>query len=124
LSVLDAGRIRVFAIALGVIMGILVTATSVGAGAIGVTTLLLLHPKMSVARVVGSDIAHAVPLTFVAGIGHWYLGSIRRCLLGTLLLGSLPGIVLGSYLAGRARDGVVRTTLAIVLIVVAVRLMT
>ncbi len=81
---------------LGVAMGTLVTLTSVGAGAIGVTVLLFLHPKIPLARVVGSDIAHAVPLTLVAGVGHWYLGSVNWALLWPLLLGSVPGIVVGS----------------------------
>jgi uncharacterized protein len=123
LASLDARKVRLFTILLGVAMGILVTATSVGAGAIGVTVLLMLHPKMPVARIVGSDIAHAVPLTLLAGIGHWILGSIDTKLLGTLLIGSLPGIVIGSYIAGRATDAVVRVTLAIVLIIVGARLM-
>jgi len=122
LNDLDRRSVNVLTIALGLVIGILVTTTSVGAGAIGVTVLLLLHPKMPVARVVGSDIAHAVPLTLLASVGHWFLGSIRWTLLGTLLLGSLPGVVAGSYLAGRARDGVVRLALALVLIVVAVEL--
>ena len=110
-------------IVLGAAVGILVTTTSVGAGAIGVTVLLFLYPKMPRGRVVGSDIAHAVPLTLLAGVGHWYLGTIDWRLLGTLLLGSLPGIILGSYLATRARDAVVRAVLAIVLIIVGVRLL-
>jgi uncharacterized protein len=75
---------------IGFVMGLLVSATSVGAGAIGVTVLLLLHPEMSAARVVGSDIAHAVPLTLIAGVGHWYLGSVNWSLLGFLLIGSFP----------------------------------
>jgi uncharacterized membrane protein YfcA len=112
-----------FTILLGLVMGVLVTTTSVGAGAIGVTVLLLLHPKMPAGRVVGSDIANAVPLTLLAGTGHWYLGSIDWSLLGTLLIGSLPGIVVGSYLALRARDAVVRIALASVLVIVGVRLL-
>jgi uncharacterized membrane protein YfcA len=104
-------------------MGILVTITSVGAGAIGVTVLLLLHPKMPVGRIVGSDIAHGVPLTLLAGAGHWYLDSVDWSLLGNLLIGSLPGIVLGSYLATRARDAVVRVALAGILVIVGVRLL-
>jgi uncharacterized protein len=112
-----------FTILLGLVMGVLVPTTSVGAGAIGVTVLLLLHPKMPAGRVVGSDIAHAVPLTLLAGTGHWYLGSIDWSLLGTLLIGSLPGIVVGSYLALRARDAVVRIALATVLVIVGVRLL-
>ena len=78
---------------------------------------------MPVGRVVGSDIAHAVPLTLLAGAGHWYLGSINWGLLATLLIGSLPGIVAGSYLATRAREATVRVALASVLVVVAVRLL-
>jgi uncharacterized membrane protein YfcA len=110
-------------IVLGVVMGVLVTATSIGAGAIGVTILLLLHPKMAPGRVVGSDIAHAVPLTILAGAGHWYLGSVDWSLLGNLSLGSIPGIILGSYLATRAGDRVVRLTLASVLVIAGARLL-
>ena len=120
---LDRRSVTLLTVALGLIMGVLVTTTSVGAGAIGVTVLLLLHPKMPAARVVGSDIAHAVPLAFLAGAGHWYLGSIDGALLMTLLIGSLPGIVLGSYLATRAREAVVRIALAGVLVIVGVRLL-
>jgi uncharacterized membrane protein YfcA len=123
LQSLDRGKTRLSTILLGLVMGILVTTTSVGAGAIGVTVLLLLHPKMPAGRVVGSDIAHAVPLTLLAGVGHWYLGSINWGLLCTLLIGSLPGIVLGSLVATRASDALVRVALASVLIVVGVRLL-
>ena len=122
ISRLDQGSVRLFTVALGGAMGILVTFTSVGAGAIGVTVLFLLHPKMPVARIVGSDIAHAVPLTLVAGIGHWWLGSVDWSLLGTLLIGSAPGIFAGSYLAGRAPNGAVRVALAFVLLAVAITL--
>ena len=122
LSGLSNRSVSLLTIGLGLTMGVLVTATSVGAGAIGVTVLLLLHPKIPAARIVGSDIAHAVPLTLLAGVGHWYLGTIHWNLLGKLLVGSLPGIVLGSYLAGRLRDGVLRTVLALVLIIAGVRL--
>jgi hypothetical protein len=102
LNRLDPDTARLFTVALGLTMGVLVTITSVGAGAIGVTVLLLLHPKMPAGRIVGSDIAHGVPLTLLAGAGHWYLGSVDWGLLGNLLIGSLPGIVFGSYLATRA----------------------
>lgn len=123
LNALDPRKARVLTVFLGLVMGILVTTTSVGAGAIGVTVLLLLHPKMPAGRVVGSDIAHAVPLTLLAGAGHWYLGSINWGLLSTLLIGSIPGIVIGSYLATRARDALVRVALAGVLIIVGLRLL-
>ena len=123
LNALDRRTAGIFTIVLGLVMGVLVTTTSVGAGAIGVTILLFLHPKIPAGRVVGSDIAHAVPLTLLAGAGHWYLGSIDWSLLGNLLVGSLPGIVFGSYLATRARDAVVRIALASVLVIVGVRLL-
>ena len=123
LQSLDRRKISLLTILLGLVMGVLVTTTSVGAGAIGVTVLLLLHPKMPAGNVVGSDIAHAVPLTLLAGAGHWYLGSINWALLSTLLIGSLPGIVLGSLVATRAGDTLVRVALASVLILVGVRLL-
>jgi hypothetical protein len=123
LKTLDPRTISLFTIALGLTMGLLVTTTSVGAGAIGVTVLLLLHPNLPAGRVVGSDIAHGVPLTLLAGAGHWYLGSIDWGLLWNLLIGSLPGIIFGSYLATRARDGMVRVALASILVIVGVRLL-
>ena len=116
------GSVRNLTVLLGVAMGALVTLTSVGAGAIGVTVLLFLYPKIPIARVVGSDIAHAVPLTLVAGVGHWVLGSVDWALLWPLLLGSVPGIAVGSRLAGRVRDGAIRTALALVLTAVAGKL--
>jgi uncharacterized protein len=123
LNRLDPHTARLFTVALGLTMGVLVTITSVGAGAIGVTVLLLLHPKMPAGRIVGSDIAHGVPLTLLAGAGHWYLGSVDWGLLGNLLIGSLPGIVFGSYLATRAADAVIRMTLAGILVIVGIRLL-
>jgi len=109
-------------IAVGVALGVLVSISSVGAGAVGVTALLLLYPRLPMATIVGSDIAHAVPLTLVAGIGHWALGSVDWALMGVLLIGSLPGIVIGSYCAVRVPETVLRLVLAIVLILVAGKL--
>ena len=103
----------------GAALGVLVSISSVGAGAVGVTALLLLYPKLPMARIVGSDIAHAVPLTLVAGIGHWATGSVDWHLLGVLLIGSLPGIVLGSYFAHRVPETALRLVLATTLIIVA-----
>jgi uncharacterized protein len=110
-------------VALGALMGVLVSFTSVGAGAVGVTMLVLLYPNMPFARIVGSDIAHAVPLTLVAGMGHWMLGSTDWPLLFTLLLGSLPGIACGSYLAKHAPDAIGRKILGLVLLAVGVKLL-
>jgi len=106
----------------GVILGVLVTISSVGAGALGVTALLMLYPRVPMAVIVGSDIAHAVPLTLVAGVGHWWLGSVDWPLLTSLLGGSIPGIVLGSYLSAHVPDAVLRPILAATLIVVGGRL--
>jgi uncharacterized membrane protein YfcA len=122
LNGLDRRTTNLLTILLGLIMAVLVTTTSVGAGAIGVTVLLILHPEIPPGRLVGSDIAHAVPLTLLAGMGHWYLGSINWTLLDALLIGSVPGIILGSYLASRSRDAVLRIALAAVLVVVGIRL--
>jgi len=111
-------RVRRLTIAAGALLGVLVSISSVGAGAIGATVLVMLYPKMSTARIVGSDIAHAVPLTLAAGLGHWALGSIDWVLLGTLLVGSLPGIFVGSSLAARVPDAAIRLTLAATLLLV------
>jgi len=120
---LDGRVVTILTVVLGATMGILVTTTSVGAGAIGVTVLLLLYPRLEVGRIIGSDIAHAVPLTLVAGVGHWYLGSVDWGLLAPLLTGSLPGIAVGSALVGRIPDVAVRTALALILVFVGVRMM-
>jgi uncharacterized membrane protein YfcA len=102
---------------LGVLVGTVVSLSSVGAGAIGVTALLMLYPGLPIARIVGSDIAHAVPLTLVAGLGHWWIGDVNLALLANLLIGSIPGVVLGSLLATRASDNWLRPALAAVLLV-------
>jgi uncharacterized membrane protein YfcA len=109
-------------ISLGAALGVLVSLSSVGAGAIGVTFLLILYPKLPASKLVGSDIAHAVPLTLIAGIGHWFLGSIDGVLLVSLLVGSIPGVIIGSYISARIPDKVLRPVLAGTLAVVGARL--
>jgi uncharacterized protein len=106
----------------GGVLGTVVSLSSVGAGAIGVTCLLLLYPKLPAVKIVGSDIAHAVPLTLVAGLGHWLLGSFDLQVFGLLILGSVPGIVLGSYAAVRLPEPALRVVLAATLLVVAAKL--
>lgn len=106
----------------GAILGVLVTISSVGAGALGVTALLMLYPRAQMAVIVGSDIAHAVPLTLLAGAGHWFLGGVDWSLLTSLLSGSIPGIILGSYLSAHVPDGVLRPILACTLVLVGGRL--
>lgn len=101
----------------GAILGVLVSVTSVGAGALGATLLLALYPRrMTPARLVGTDIVHAVPLTMVAGMGHLWLGNVNFELLGSLLVGSIPGILVGSFLATRVSGGIIRPILALVLV--------
>jgi uncharacterized membrane protein YfcA len=107
---------------MGIVLGVLVTITSVGAGALGVTALLMLYPRLPMVVIVGSDIAHAVPLTLVAGVGHWFLGSVDWPLLTSLLTGSVPGIIIGSYVSARVPDAVLRPILAATLVLVGGRL--
>jgi uncharacterized protein len=103
----------------GVILGGLVSVTSVGAGALGATLILTLYPRMTVIKVAGTDIAHAVPLTGVAGIGHIWLGTVNFSLLGGLLIGSIPGIILGSLIGKRLPETILRRILALLLLAVA-----
>lgn len=107
---------------LGLILGFMVTLTSVGAGALGVTALLILYPKVPITRIVGTDVAHAVPLTLVAGLGHASLGTVDYQLLGTLLIGSIPGIWIGSHLSAKVAEHWVRTVLALILVYVGQKL--
>lgn len=119
----SARRTTIVTVAVGAVLGVLVSVSSVGAGALGVTALIMLYPRQPLVRIIGSDIAHAVPLTLLAGLGHWMLGSVDWSLLGSLLVGSLPGIFIGSYIAGRAPDAVLRYVLAATLLLVGTKLM-
>jgi uncharacterized protein len=119
LLALDARTTVRLTVLVGAALGVLVSISSVGAGAVGVTALLLLYPQLPMARIVGSDIAHAVPLTLVAGIGHWATGEIDWHLMGVLLIGSLPGILIGSYFAQRVPETALRLVLATTLMLVA-----
>lgn len=105
-------------VAVGALLGVLVTISSVGAGALGVAVLFYLYPRLPAIRIVGSDVAHAVPLTLVAGIGHWMIGSVDWALLGSLLLGSLPGIWLGSHASAKVPDRFLRPILASMLVLI------
>jgi uncharacterized membrane protein YfcA len=119
LSSANTSRLTVL---VGAVLGVIVSISSVGAGAVGVTALLLLYPRLPMARIIGSDIAHAVPLTLVAGTGHWIVGAVDWHLMGSLLVGSLPGILIGSYSAIRVPERALRLVLATTLIVVATKL--
>jgi uncharacterized membrane protein YfcA len=108
-------------IAIGVLLGVLVTLSSVGAGALGTVSLLLLYPALPAVRVVGTDLAYAIPLATVAGVGHWALGNVDWQLLVTLLVGSVPGIWVGSHISARIPNWILRPVLVTMLIVVAVK---
>lgn len=105
-------------IAVGVILGVLVTLSSVGAGALGTVTLLFLYPRLATVRIVGTDLAHAIPLTAVAGLGHLHMGNVDFELLGSLLIGSLPGIYFGSHLSAKIPERILQPILASVLLLI------
>jgi uncharacterized membrane protein YfcA len=106
----------------GLILGVLVSISSVGAGALGTAALFFLYPRLPTTKIIGSDIAHAVPLTLIAGLGHWWLGTINFHLLASLLAGSIPGIIIGSLTTRLIPETTLRLTLAAVLILVAAKL--
>lgn len=108
----------------GAVIGTLVTLSSVGAGAIGVTVLMVLYPKLPLPRIIGADIAYAVPLTLVAGFGHASMGSVDWPLLAKLLAGSLPGIWIGSHLMSRIPERVIRSLLSVLLAYAGMKLIT
>ena len=105
-----------FTVGCGFILGVLVSLSSIGAGAIGATMILLLYPRLKSHEIVGTDIAHAVPLTLVAGIGHATLGHVDWSLLGALLIGSIPGIWIGAQLTRKMPEKLVRTLLCVALV--------
>jgi uncharacterized membrane protein YfcA len=109
-------------VAIGVMLGAMVTLTSIGAGALGTVTLFFLYPLLPTPRLVGTEIAHAVPLTLVAGLGHASMGNLDLGLLGQLLMGSLPGIYIGSMLSGKVPDLLLRNAIAIMLFFVGYKL--
>jgi len=119
---LHGGKLVFATILSGAILGTLVTISSIGAGAIGATILVLLYPRLSPAEIAGTDIAYAVPLTAIAALGHWWLGSIDWVLLATLLVGSVPGITLGSLVSRAIPEKILRVLLATTLTTVAIKL--
>ena len=115
-------RIDALRVVTGGILGVLVSISSVGAGAIGMIALVILYPQLSTPRIIGCDIAHAVPLTLIAGIGHWILGSVDKSILGALLVGSIRGVIVGSWMTIRVPDRLLRLVLAAVLFIIGGRL--
>jgi uncharacterized membrane protein YfcA len=118
----DVPRHPALTVVTGALLGFVVSISSVGAGALGITALFFLYPRLKAARIVGSDVAHAVPLALVAGLGHWLYGSVDWTLLLSLLTGSLPGIYIGSHFAGRVPEMFLRLMLAVMLLLVGSKL--
>ena len=106
----------------GALIGILVTFSSVGAGALGAAILIFLYPRRNTIRIVGTDLAHAIPITAIAGLGHWHLGSVDFQLLLSLIIGSLPGIYLGSHTGVLLPEKYMRPLLASMLFLIGGRL--
>ena len=106
----------------GIVVGALVTISSIGAGVLGTVALLFLYPRMPAVKVVGTDIVHAVPLTALAGMGHMALGTVDLVLLGSLLLGSLPGIYIGSHMSAKVPEKVLRPLLATMLLIIGIKM--
>lgn len=106
----------------GVVVGALVTISSIGAGVLGTVAILFLYPRLPAVKVVGTDIVHAVPLTAVAGLGHMALGTVDFVLLGSLLLGSLPGIYIGSHMSAKVPEKVLRPLLAFMLLIIGLKM--
>lgn len=108
----------------GVVLGILVTLTSIGAGALGTVLLVYLYPvRLTPGRLVGTDLAHAIPLTLIAGTGHLMMGNVDGGLLTNLLMGSIPGVLVGSWISTRAPMQWVRVGLAVILAAVAAKML-
>jgi uncharacterized membrane protein YfcA len=112
---------KVATVLTGAVLGVLVTLSSVGAGALGTVALLFLYPKMPTVKIVGTDLAHAIPLTAVAGLGHISMGNFDLDLLGSLLLGSIPGIWIGSHLSAKIPEQYLRPVLATLLLVIGLK---
>lgn len=108
----------------GVVLGVLVTLTSIGAGALGTVALVYLYPlRLTPRLLVGTDLAHAIPLAFIAGLGHLWLGNVDYALLANLLLGSIPGVILGAIVGTRLPQAALQHGIALVLGAVAVKML-
>jgi len=112
-----------YTVIVGFVIGVLVSISSVGAGALGTSALFFLYPRLPTAKIIGTDIAHAVPLTLLAGLGHAWLGTVHFHLLVSLLAGSIPGIVAGSVATRFTPEAVLRPALAVILAVVGLRML-
>ncbi|ENV47884.1 hypothetical protein P255_01648 [Acinetobacter brisouii CIP 110357] len=114
------GKRRIYVVLMGIVLGVFVTLSSVGAGAFGVMALILLFPNLPMIRIIGSDVAHAVLLTFVAGIAHMSSGNVDFHLLGWLLIGSIPAIIFGTLISSKLPEKMIRKILGITLLLLGI----
>jgi uncharacterized membrane protein YfcA len=109
----------------GAVLGLLVSLTSIGAGALGAVLLAYLYPlRLTPARLVATDIAHAIPLALFAGGGHALLGNVDYSLLGTLLLGSIPGVIIGAKFSSKLPQALLRNVISVVLVIIGLKIIT
>lgn len=108
---------------LGAAAGLMVGLTSVGAGSIVIVVLLLLYPALKASQLVGTDLVQAVPLVGAAALGHALFGSVDLGVAGSVLVGAIPGVLLGAWLSSRAPGGVIRRALAILLMASGLKLL-
>ncbi len=111
---------RFYIVIMGIVLGVFVTLSSVGAGAFGIMALIVIFPNLPMIRIIGSDVVHAVLLTFVAGLGHMNAGNVDFNLLLWLLLGSIPAIIVGTLVSSRLPEKLIRRILGITLFVLGI----
>ncbi|WP_407492036.1 sulfite exporter TauE/SafE family protein [Acinetobacter baumannii] len=114
---------RTYIVIMGIILGVFVTLSSVGAGAFGIMALVIMFPNLPMIRIIGSDVVHAVLLTLVAGLGHMSAGNVDFVLLMWLLVGSIPAIIIGTLISSRMPERLIRKILGITLFALGVNFM-
>ncbi|MDC5472029.1 sulfite exporter TauE/SafE family protein [Acinetobacter baumannii] len=114
---------RTYIVFMGIILGVFVTLSSVGAGAFGIMALVIMFPNLPMIRIIGSDVVHAVLLTLVAGLGHMSAGNVDFVLLMWLLVGSIPAIIIGTLISSRMPERLIRKILGITLFALGVNFM-
>ncbi|MEC6739442.1 sulfite exporter TauE/SafE family protein [Acinetobacter baumannii] len=114
---------RTYIVIMGIILGVFVTLSSVGAGAFGIMALVIMFPNLPMIRIIGSDVVHAVLLTLVAGLGHMSAGNVDFMLLMWLLVGSIPAIIIGTLISSRMPERLIRKILGITLFALGVNFM-
>ena len=110
-------------ILIGVVGGLVVGMTSVGSGSLIIIALMFLYPRLHASQLVGTDLVQAVPLVAAAAVGHLLFGDFRLDVTTSLLVGSIPGVILGALASSRAPSGLIRRALALVLLASGLKLL-